>query len=296
MKSQFIAYKNSTIHYCVCGNGLKLLFCFHGYGEEAENFTVLEPTLGKDYTIIAMDMPFHSKTEWKEGLNFTVDDLTAIMGDIVERISDIQNEISNSVPPPPFRAARAGTNGGRGLDVRFSLLGYSMGGRIALELLQKIPTVIERAVLVAPDGLHKNLWYRFATQTFLGKKLFKYVMFQQQEKLWVLDVAEKYKLAHAGLLKIVRHYTDKPDDRKALYCRWLVMRAFKPALPLVKKIVKQYNIPVRFLFGRFDNIILSKRADIFKEDTANVQIHIIDAGHRLLQEKYIPSISALFYQ
>jgi pimeloyl-ACP methyl ester carboxylesterase len=283
VKSLFIAYKNSTIHYCVCGNGLKLLFCFHGYGEQAKSFAVLEPTLGKDYTIIAIDMPFHGKTEWKEGLDFTVDDLIAIIDDIVERLNG-----DGKASSPTFR--------GRGLEERYSLLGYSMGGRIALQLLQKMPTAIERAVLVAPDGLHKNIWYRFATQTILGKKIFKYVMYQKQERLWFLNVAEKYRLAPAGLLKIVRYYTDTSDQRKALYCRWLVMRKFKPTLSLVKKLVKQYKIPVRFLFGRFDNIILSKRADIFKTDTANVQIHIIDAGHRLLQEKYIPTISALFYQ
>jgi len=292
VKSLFIAYKNSTIHYCVCGNGLKLLFCFHGYGEQAESFAVLEPTLGKDYTIIAIDMPFHGKTEWNEGLDFNDDDLVGILENIVARLNDIPFEINGDVSSPPFRPARAGTDGGLGL----SLLGYSMGGRIALQLMQKIPISIERAVLVAPDGLHKNIWYWFATQSSIGNRVFKYLMYRPNGSPWFLNVAEKYKLVHAGLIKIVRYYTDAPEERKKLYCRWTVMRKFKPNLFLLKKLIKQHSIPVRFLFGRFDNIILSSRADIFRDDTQNIQIHIIDAGHRLLQEKYASIISGLFYQ
>jgi pimeloyl-ACP methyl ester carboxylesterase len=74
------------------------------------------------------------------------------------------------------------------------------------------------------------------------------------------------------------------------------MRKFKPSLRLLKQIIKKHAIPVRFLFGRFDNIIPSSRADIFKDDPQNIHIEIIDAGHRLLQEKYAPAIAALFYQ
>ena len=275
MKSNFIAYKNSTIHYSIYGNGLRLLFCFHGYGEDAECFNLLEAALGSDYTLIAMDMPFHGKTVWQDGLLFTVYDLIALMQRIITSI----HLINQSIPQQPT----------------YSLLGYSMGGRIALQLLQKSPKDIERVVLAAPDGLHKNLWYRFAI-SLIGNKVFKYATHRPPGSFSVLKVIEKLKLAHPSWLKIVHYYTDEENERLLLYRRWTTMRKFRPNLPLLKKLIKRHALPVRFLFGRFDNIIVSSRSDIFKDDTQNVQVHIIDAGHRLMQEKYVPVISNLFYQ
>lgn len=271
MGSYFIAYKNSTIHYCVWGKGLKPLFCFHGYGETAETFAVLENHLGADYTIIGLDMPFHGQTQWQEGLLFTDEDLLDIMGKITQAM---------------LRSFASG----------FSLLGYSMGGRVALQLAQKKPGLVERIVLVAPDGLHKNTWYRFATQNLLGNRLFKYTMYQPQRAFKFFGWIEKAKLVHPGMMKIVRFYTGDEQERQMLYSRWTTMRKFKPRIALLKETIQRHQIPTRFLFGRFDNIILSTRAEVFKMDTHNVQVHIIDAGHRLMQEKHSAVISSLFYQ
>jgi len=46
------------------GKGDKLIFCFHGYGEDATSFAFLENTLGADYTLVAIDFSF----SWQNGL------------------------------------------------------------------------------------------------------------------------------------------------------------------------------------------------------------------------------------
>jgi len=240
--------------------------------------------LGKDYTIVAIDMPFHGKTEWEDGLLFTVDDLEKIIKSIILILQQIDQSTDQPINFSPSQ------------PTTYSLLGYSMGGRIALQLLQKSPLSIERVILVAPDGLHKNFWYWFATQSLIGNKAFRYVMYRPEGSFSFLKVFERFKLLHPSLIKVVRYYTDDEKERTRLYCRWTTMRKFKPRLPLIKKLIKQHGVPVRFLFGKFDNIILSRRSDIFKDDTQNIQIHVIDAGHRLMQEKYAPIISGLFYQ
>src|ERR1035437_4038700 len=65
-----VSYQQSTFHFHQFGNGAKLLLCFHGYGEMAGSFLFLEKSLGKEYTMIAIDFPFHGKTNWQEGLLF----------------------------------------------------------------------------------------------------------------------------------------------------------------------------------------------------------------------------------
>ena len=39
---------------------------------------------GGQYSFIAIDLPFHGRTEWKEGLNFTAEDLRQILKEIPE--------------------------------------------------------------------------------------------------------------------------------------------------------------------------------------------------------------------
>ncbi len=259
------------MHYCVYGHGAKLLFCLHGYGEDAESFAILKEKLGKIYTLIAIDMPFHGQTQWKEGLSFLPQQLVAIMHQI-----QATNQLLN--------------------QSTFSLLGYSMGGRVALQLIQNIPNVIERAVLIAPDGLHRSFWYNFSTQNYFGNKLFRRAMYKPARFFWFLKKAEQYKLLHQSIIKVAHYYLDDAEERIKLYERWTTMRAFKPNLPALKKMITQYQIPVRLLFGKYDGIILSSRSDFLKDDIQNVQIQVIEAGHRLLQEKYADVIAGMFYQ
>src|ERR1700683_4264497 len=113
MQTFFIPYKSSQIHCCNAGSGKQLLLCFHGYGESAETFGFLEKYLSADFTIVAIDLPFHGKTIWKEGLTFSPADLINIVTDIIQT-----SPAKNS---------------------RLYVAGYSLGGRVALHLLQLIP-------------------------------------------------------------------------------------------------------------------------------------------------------------
>ncbi|HVX51260.1 MAG TPA: alpha/beta hydrolase [Chitinophagaceae bacterium] len=271
MQSRFISYKNSSIHYCLFGTGKKLLFCFHGYGEDATGFACLAQGLGTDYTLVAIDMPFHGQTQWKEG--FALQPCVLV---------NIMIAVSREILQGPMD--------------KITLLGYSMGGRVVLQLLQEMPQHVTRAVLVAPDGLHKNPWYFFSTQTALGNRVFKRTMYNAGWLLWLLKVGGKYKLAHPSIIKVAHYYLDNKAERIKLYERWTTMRRFKPKIFQIKQLVRQNNIALRFLFGKYDNIILSKRSNVFKDDTNNVQVTVINAGHRLMQAKYAGEIIKLFYQ
>ena len=121
------------------GDGNKMLFCFHGYGEDALTFSFLEKNLGNEFTLIALDFPFHGLTEWNEEFLLRIDELIEIMN----KISSVQS---------------------------FSILGYSMGGRVALKLLQIIPDRIEKIILLAPDGLHNNFWHKISKKFFKRKE------------------------------------------------------------------------------------------------------------------------------
>jgi pimeloyl-ACP methyl ester carboxylesterase len=262
MQQLSLAYKSSVITYYVFGNGSEILLCLHGYGEDGTSFQFLEKQLDNIYTLYAIDFPFHGTTIWNENEPFIMDDLIAIF----------------SLIQPQHK--------------KLSLLANSMGGRAAMNMLQLIPGKINRVVLVAPDGLHVNFWHWITTRTALGNKAFAYTMRKPAWFFFFLNTVGQLKLYNKSVIKFVHYYLDDSEQRMQLYKRWTCMRKMNPDLNAIKEICPEKNIRLNFLFGKYDRIILSKRAAIFN-DVKNIRIRVIDAGHQLLREKYAKDIIAL---
>ena len=64
----------------------------------------------------------------------------------------------------------------RMVERHLRVLGFSLGGRIALSLYQAQPENVEKLILLAPDGLIVNFWYWFSTQTWIGNNIFSFSM------------------------------------------------------------------------------------------------------------------------
>lgn len=257
------------MHYCRFGNGNHWLFCFHGYGEEGNSFHFLEEWLRNDYTLIALDFPFHGSSSWNEGLLFTAKDLLSILNSIMQ---------GSGQPSQPI-----------------NLLGYSMGGRVALHLLQTVPDNIGQVILVAPDGLHHNIWHWLSTQTFLGNKLFAFSMFHPGGLFAAIKLAYKTGFFNKSIFNFVHYYLDHKESRILLYKRWTTMRKFNPRLKLLKKIIHQKEMKVNILFGKYDRIIITRRGIDFQKGLEDyINITELEAGHQLLKEKYAHSIAAMF--
>jgi pimeloyl-ACP methyl ester carboxylesterase len=242
------------------------LLCFHGYGEDAYSFSFLEKHLGETYTLIAIDFPFHGKTVWKDGLLFTADDLLNII---------------QLIHPSPQQ--------------KINILAYSMGGRVALHLLQIDPAKFDKIILVAPDGLHHNIWHWLSTQTLIGNKLFAFTM---QRPTWLFALMKlffKLGLFNKSIFNFVHYYLDHKHSRLLLYERWTTMRKFNPRLTFLKKVIQKNEADLNLLFGKYDRIILAKNGLAFQKNIeAFVTVKEIEVGHQLLKEKYAADITAMF--
>ncbi len=268
MQTDFISYRSSRVHYSRAGAGQKVLLCFHGYGESEQTFHFLEKYISAEYTLFAIDLPFHGQTQWQEGLRFSATDLLAIIESLC---------LKHTV----------GMN-------RLTLLGYSMGGRVALQLLQVIPAKIEKTVLLAPDGLKVNFWYWLATQTYIGNRLFSFTMKHPAWFFSLLQAGNRLKLINQSVLKFTRYYIHDISVRRLLYERWTGMRTIKPDLASIKKLIRAHRIPVRLLYGRYDRIIRHQRGEKFRRGIESFcTLHIIQTGHQVLQEKHVNQIIQL---
>jgi pimeloyl-ACP methyl ester carboxylesterase len=271
MADHFIAYRTSRIHYSCWGTGSNILIAFHGYGESAASFAFLDEALGRDFTIVAPDMPYHGKTEWREPeLFFDPRELVALL-----------TEISAGLP---------------GREPGWSLMGYSMGGRVALQLLELQYARIERLVLLAPDGLFVNPWYRLATGTAAGNRFFRWTMDHPGWLFFLLRTGNRLGLVNPSLFKFAAHYIDDDPARRELYARWMVMRGFRPRLGRIAGFIRELQIPVLLLYGNYDRIILARRGEHFlRRIGPNGRLELLPAGHAILQPKFMEVIVNALY-
>jgi pimeloyl-ACP methyl ester carboxylesterase len=268
MQSHYITFKNSTVHYRKFGNGSKLLFCFHGYGRESDTFYILERRLGSVFTIIAIDIPFHGLTDWKEEIVLKPEYLQQFL-------LQIRTDLNKD-------------------NIKFSLLGFSMGGRIALHLTQLMSELVERLILLAPDGLNFNFWRWMASDTWLGNKLMNYTIHNGRWVAAALNKAEKWHIIHRSLTGFLSYYLDNEEYRIKFYHRYIAMQKFRPSLSKLKQLIKKYRIPVKMMFGRYDQVIPYVGGEKFREGIEEfASVKIVDAGHHLLSESHADKIAQL---
>ena len=236
--------------------------------ESRQNLFHFLKKVSEEFTLLAIDFPFHGKTAWNEGLFFTPEDLVDILDKVIH-----PTLLQNS---------------------NLYLFGFSMGGRVALHLLQAIPTKIGKIILLAPDGLKINFWYWLAAKTSLGNKLF---LFTSNKPSWfflLMTIADKLKLVNRSILKFANHYLHDKQMRDDLYKRWTVMRQFAPNIKKIKQDILCNNIQLRLLYGKFDKVILYKNAEKFISGIeSNCILSIINSGHELLKEKNADEIIRL---
>jgi pimeloyl-ACP methyl ester carboxylesterase len=257
-----IPYKHSSIAYRVIGRGLRKAVCFHGYGEDSASFTFLEKYVGEELTLYAIDLPFHGDTVWNEGLNIAVSDVVKI----VQLISGISEN---------------------GANTKLTVVGYSLGGRVALSLYQNNANDIDRLVLLAPDGLKINFWYWLATQTWLGNRLFAYTMKKPAWFFRLLKMLNRLRLVNPSIFKFVHYYIGDPHVRRLLYERWTGLRKIKPDLQAIKQLIKAHDTVVRLVYGSHDRIILASVGYRFQKGIENnCTVTVIRSGHQVLHEKH----------
>lgn len=280
-----LLYKTSRISYIRFGSGPKLVLCFHGYGEEAISFSFLEKYAGDQYTLFAIDLPFHGHTQWNDGLNFTINDLQQVIDKIFLENHQPPFAVKTEAGKPLYSPDR------RSKDQQLSLIGFSLGGRVALTLYETMPSRIERLVLLAPDGLKVNFWYWLSARTWIGNNLFSFTMKHPGWFFGFLKLLNKLNLVNASIFKFVNYYIGDKEVRRLLYARWTTLRQLKPDVEQIKSSVQTNQTKIRLIYGKHDRIILSSVGEKFKKGIEeHCTLSVIHSGHQVLHEKHVQEI------
>jgi len=207
-------------------------------------------------------MPYHGETKWNEPGHFTTTDLI----NIIKQFITEQN------------------------ITRFSVLGFSMGGKCALYLVKTFAAQIDELLLMASDGIKTNKVYNVAVYPKWGRGLFKTTIRHPRWFFFMINTLNRLKILSPWLFKFTYNHMNTKEKRIRLYNTWISMAEFNPDIGEVKKQLNNHNIRVYLFFGKRDEVIKPAVGIGFAEGLNNCRLTLLERGHYFIDDKLNPFI------
>lgn len=257
--SQLFSFKSFGVEFKIFGEGADTIICFHGFGRKADDFRVFIPLLQKNQRMIALNLFAHGSSQFPEE---RIDKYPLLPEEWLEILEAF------------LKVHRV---------EKFHLLAYSMGGRIAMKTYELMPERITSMILIAPDGFKRNLLYRFASGTAIGKSIYRSII---DNPGWLFGLAKalnKTGLLSDKLHRFVHVHLDTKFKRQQVHDAWLIYRLFFSDLRELANAYKKHQFIPVLIFGKYDSVIRPRLAENFNLKTdSNFPVHILPAGHRLM--------------
>jgi len=246
------------LHYRSYGNGPAPIIAFHGFGRTGQDFAVFEQALGDRFTIHAFDLPFHGESPAPT--------------ERAQRPFE-PNELRD------YYTAFADSIGAE----RFVLMGFSLGGRIALSLLETMPERISQAILIAPDGLKTRPWYRGLASSAWGRARYRSFIERPERVHRIANMVRTTGLMTDKMHRFIIGQSDSTAKRELLHNVWLSFRHIEPDLGTVAANAREHAMPITLVFGAKDSVIKPELASRLQPKAPErITTVIMDAGHQLL--------------
>lgn len=254
----FIPIKSSAVHAIRFGSGSQLLVCFHGFGEDAEKFRTLQDALSDRFTVVAIDLPFHGNTKWQRDELFLQEDLKTLISFVLHR------EQAD----------------------RFSLMGYSLGGKIVLATIPHFAARIDLIILAAPDGIKNNAWYNIAVYPEWGRKLFNRFVTRPKFVFTTARLLKSTGILSARFFKFLQVQTNTEEKRRKVYDVWLAIKDLEIDLEAVKSLLNHYQIKSYLFIGKYDIVITEKIGAHYTSGLHQCHYVVLEKGHNLITASF----------
>ena len=230
------------------------LLAFHGFADRGvlfQNLTALQ----SEYTIVALDLPFHGETEWPASV-FNPDQIIEAIDSILEQ------EGINS----------------------FSMICHSMGGRFVLALSNYYAQQIEGLIMLAPAGFQgavsDNKWL---FPKFMRKGL-KKIASHPRLIVRVFKIGRSLGIINKGTFVFLKQMIENEERRTKLFDCWISLSNFPVNLKKFRKLLLEQHIPISFFYGETDYITPAKYGKKFIAGLPNARLLMVADGHYFLRE------------
>lgn len=249
-------FEGSQIAYRTVGHGPSVLLAFHGFGQTGQVYLPLKKHLDSQFTVFAFDLFFHGNSRYVSNELFAKTDWHRLIDAFLH-----EKRIE-----------------------RFSLMGFSLGGRFALTTVEGFAGRLDQLILIAPDGITQNIWYQIATGLVLGRNLFRYVL----QHLSLLN-AFGHTLTRLGLLnRTVMRFTEitlsTTEQRERIYQSWTQFRRLRPDLDKIAMLLNTNSTQVHFFTGAYDRFVPGAYILPLTKKLRHYEVTVLKTGHNRLIE------------
>ncbi|MFL5727969.1 MAG: alpha/beta hydrolase [Cytophagaceae bacterium] len=248
----FLEDPKALLHYSVYGEGKKAMLCFHGFGQTSVYFHELEEVMKDEYTIYNFDLFYHGQSFWHaKDTPISKEYWAGLIGKFLKE---------------------------KNID-RFSLTGFSMGGKFALATLEAFPERIDKIILIAPDGIKTSFWYSLATYPEWTRSFFRRLILKPGLYFNLTKFLRFFRIVDAGILRFANTQMLTREQRRRVYYSWVVFRELKFDMDKLAGLFIHHQIKPDIFLGTLDRIITEKNMDVLLKKLNHYEIHLLESGH-----------------
>lgn len=251
------------LSYQAYGFGPTTILAFHGFGHPKEDFQFLQKYISENVQIIAIDVPGHGNSLFINNLEsiqpITKKDWKRLINQILS-----ENNIES-----------------------FHLMGYSLGGRIAMVTGELFPNETLSIHLFSPDGLHKSNTFKFANEWKIGRSIFQFLVERIQAVVPIVKLLNNLKILSDTKRKFVLYQLENPERVEKVKIVWSALSTLWPDLNTIF-ITNNFQKPFQVYFGEKDPIILPQFGKTLqKYSNEGIRIFQLPFGHRTMKPEAI---------
>lgn len=238
-----IAFQNGTITYEISGKGLPVAL-IHGYLMSSQIWNEFTELLQLKYQIISVDLPGHGRSS-----SFPPVHSMDLMAETVKQV--IQHEGIN----PCY------------------VIGHSMGGYVALALLEYYPQLIKKLILLNThpfEDSEQKIAIRNRIISLMKKEKKEFLLRQLLGDMISPTDEKKYRQIRESAVKII---SKQPIQNLIATTEGIKLRTDRSLL------LKDQVVPVKWFLGKSDHQIDAEKMLFQAIESSIIQPEIIDGGH-----------------
>lgn len=256
------------LSYIKYGSGPTVWLALHGIGQDASAFAPFGEKLAQTHTLYSLNLPFHGP----DILTYTH----------TNHRQDAKWPLT--ITKPYWQRLLTDFLVQHGIN-RFSVAGFSMGGRFALVTAELFAERLEQLIVLAPDGVTENAWFRLATGTAPGRAALRFMLGRTGFFHEVGEGLVRLKLLHPGLLRFAEATMKAPAQRRQLYRSWTAFRTMQVDLTHLARQLEQHAVKTYLILGKYDAVLPASHTEPLLLAVPQCEVIVLPTGHTSLIRK-----------
>lgn len=244
-------YQGQQLYYHQYGKGDHLVFAFHGFADNGDLFEQVALELADEWTVVALDLPFHGQSVW-EGDLYQPSDIVSIVRILMQQ----------------FEAAHC------------SLLCHSMGGRIIWGVFPELSHCIDALYCFAPAGFQYTFTASRVGCPLWLRRLARKNLEEPDRIKHFFDLIYKLKLMNRATYLLFNQQIDLPRRRARLLRTWMSLYYFPAGMN--RTLVQTLNnskVPLYLFFGKKDRITPAKYTKKWLSKLQHAELTLFQGNH-----------------